>query len=279
MYYTMNSRAITIIFSILVLLFLAPLSPFISDSFAEPSTAKSDNAPAGKKAEPAKAAENKAEAGTIQIKVENKAGTKNDAATKDNKAQNAAKPAKDKTAVKKEAPKKKAAPKSKKPAQPKAAKVEPQPAEISPAPPAAQTTVGTPAKQTAAPAYSAAKDPKVPPHMQAIANEFNSFASNWLDKSQQLSISGSKSVTRQGDKFLAFYQEIDKRTMRTEVKELPPAKAKESDTPYVGHIVYDIVVYECLGDSKEQALQGPFVRKTQSMREIFSYSGKNKAWR
>ncbi|WP_027185460.1 hypothetical protein [Desulfovibrio inopinatus] len=113
--------------------------------------------------------------------------------------------------------------------------------------------------------------------LSAIEKEFYAYAQNWLQKSAQLGVGTKKSdmqVTKIGDKFVASYQEIEFNSLRTEVK-----KKNYDHTPYVGHMCYKVLTHKSIADTKQAALNGPFVAQEHSMREIFGYDGKKKAWR
>ncbi|MEF3695927.1 LysM peptidoglycan-binding domain-containing protein [Desulfolutivibrio sp.] len=145
-------------------------------------------------------------------------------------------------------------------------------------------TVQTPAPQTPPVAASAASrhagktgiienDTDVP---KAIREEFQAYAKKWLDMSDELAVGTptTKKIRQVGGKWECSYRVMLKETMGSEVK-----RVFYDHTPYVGHITYQIISYRCEAPTKEAALKGPFEEKQESVREIFSYSGKDKAWR
>lgn len=111
---------------------------------------------------------------------------------------------------------------------------------------------------------------------RAIREEFQAYAKKWLDMSDELAVGTetNKKIRQIGDKWECSYRVMLKDTMGSEVK-----RVYYDHTPYVGHITYRIISYRCEAPTKEAALKGPFESKEESVREIFSYSGKNKAWR
>lgn len=143
-------------------------------------------------------------------------------------------------------------------------------------------TVSTPAPQTPLPTASARaagktgiieNDTDVP---KAIREEFNVYAKKWLDMSDQLAVGTptNKKIRQIGGKWECSYRVMLKDTMGSEVK-----RVYYDHTPYVGHITYRIISYRCEAPTKDAAMKGPFEEKEESVREIFSYSGKDKAWR
>ncbi len=111
---------------------------------------------------------------------------------------------------------------------------------------------------------------------KAIREEFQVYAKKWLDMSDELAVGTetNKKIRQIGGKWECSYRVLLKDTMGSEVK-----RVYYDHTPYVGHITYRIISYRCEAPTKEAALKGPFESKEESVREIFSYSGKNKAWR
>ncbi len=115
------------------------------------------------------------------------------------------------------------------------------------------------------------------PKLQAIEKEFYAYAQNWLQKTAQLGVGTNKSdiqVTKIGNKYVASYQEIEFNSLYTVVK-----KKDYKHTPYVGHMCYKVLTHKCVADTKQAALQGPFIAQEHAMREIFGYDGYKKAWR
>jgi LysM repeat protein len=111
---------------------------------------------------------------------------------------------------------------------------------------------------------------------KAIREEFQAYAKKWLDMSDELAVGTptNKKIRQIGGKWECSYRVMLKDTMGSEVK-----RVYYDHTPYVGHITYRIISYRCEAPTKDAALKGPFEEKEESVREIFSYSGKDKAWR
>ncbi len=111
---------------------------------------------------------------------------------------------------------------------------------------------------------------------KAIREEFQAYAVKWLNMSDELAVGTptNKKVRQVGGKWEASYRVMLKDTMGSEVK-----RVHYDHTPYVGHITYRIISYRCAAPTKDAALKGPYEEKEESVREIFSYSGKDKAWR
>jgi len=111
---------------------------------------------------------------------------------------------------------------------------------------------------------------------KAIREEFQVYATKWLIMSDELAVGTptNKKIRQVGGKWECSYRVMLKETMGSEVK-----RVFYDHTPYVGHITYRIISYRCEAPTKEAAMKGPFVEKEESVREIFSYSGKDKAWR
>ncbi|NDY57064.1 LysM peptidoglycan-binding domain-containing protein [Desulfovibrio sulfodismutans] len=111
---------------------------------------------------------------------------------------------------------------------------------------------------------------------KAIREEFQAYAKKWLDMSDELAVGTptNKKIRQVGGKWECSYRVMLKDTMGSEVK-----RVYYDHTPYVGHITYQIISYRCEAPTKDAALKGPFEEKEESVREIFSYSGKDKAWR
>lgn len=111
---------------------------------------------------------------------------------------------------------------------------------------------------------------------KAIREEFQAYAKKWLDMSDELAVGTptNKKIRQVGGKWECSYRVMLKDTMGSEVK-----RVYYDHTPYVGHITYRIISYRCEAPTKDAAMKGPFEEKEESVREIFSYSGKDKAWR
>ena len=115
-----------------------------------------------------------------------------------------------------------------------------------------------------------------PAALERIGKEFNEYCKNWINKLEQLGISsgGKKEIRKEGAKYIATWQEIRKQSMHTEVKQ-----TEYAHSPYVGHLTYDVVIYEAVGDTPEAAQKATPTNREQMMREIFSYSAEKKGWR
>lgn len=140
---------------------------------------------------------------------------------------------------------------------------------------------GAPAVELAltGPRHGAAKtgvisnDTDVP---EAIRKEFLEYAKKWMDMSEDLAVGTEKNkkIRQAGGKWECSYRKVQKDTLGAEVK-----RVYYDHTPYVGHLTYRVITYTCEAPTKEGAIKGPFAAKEEAIREIFSYSGKNKAWR
>lgn len=111
---------------------------------------------------------------------------------------------------------------------------------------------------------------------QPIRDEFWRYAQKWVDELDRLGVgtAASKKVKQIGSQWEATYRIIIRESLGAEVK-----RVEYDHTPYVGHITYMQRVYTSVGPTKEAALRGPWTEKDEAIREIFSYSGKTKAWR
>lgn len=112
---------------------------------------------------------------------------------------------------------------------------------------------------------------------EKIKVEFHDYATKWLQKSAALSQSNKdrKEVKQEDGRYVASYGVILINTMQTEVK-----RVDYDDTPYVGHITYQLEMHRTYGNTAQAALASTQEEvKQESMREIFSYSGKKRAWR
>jgi len=111
---------------------------------------------------------------------------------------------------------------------------------------------------------------------QAIRDEFMRYAYKWVDELDNLGVGTwkNKKIKMVDGQWEASYRVIIRDSLGSEVK-----RVEYEHTPYVGHITYVQRVYTSRGPTKELALKGPFSEKDESIREIFSYSAQNKAWR
>ena len=111
---------------------------------------------------------------------------------------------------------------------------------------------------------------------QPIRDEFLRYANKWVDELDRLGVgtAHNKKIRQVGGTWEATYRVILRESIGAEVK-----KVDYDHTPYVGHITYMQRVYTCQAPTKQAALAGPFTEKDEAVREIFSYSGKDKAWR
>jgi len=111
---------------------------------------------------------------------------------------------------------------------------------------------------------------------QPIRDEFWRYAQKWIDELDRLGVGTpqNKKVKQVGSQWEASYRIIIRDSLGAEVK-----RVEYDHTPYVGHITYTQRVYTSVGPTKEAALRGPWTEKDEAIREIFSYSGKTKAWR
>jgi LysM repeat protein len=113
---------------------------------------------------------------------------------------------------------------------------------------------------------------------QAIRDEFYRYAIKWLDELETLGVGtyAHKKIHQVGSQWEATYRIVMRESLGAEVKRV---HYEAEDTPYVGHITYVQRVYTSVGPTKQAALAGPYTQKDEAIREIFSYSGKKKAWR
>ncbi|KHK01440.1 LysM peptidoglycan-binding domain-containing protein [Desulfovibrio sp. TomC] len=111
---------------------------------------------------------------------------------------------------------------------------------------------------------------------QAIRDEFWRYAQKWVDELDRLGVgtAQNKKIRQVGSQWEATYRVIIRDSLGAEVK-----RVEYDHTPYVGHITYTQRVYTSVAPTKDAALRGPWTEKDEAIREIFSYSGKNKAWR
>jgi len=112
---------------------------------------------------------------------------------------------------------------------------------------------------------------------EKIKVEFHEYARKWLEKSANLSqtTKSHKDVKMEDGRYVASYSVILINTMGTEVK-----RVDYDDTPYVGHITYQLEGHRTFGPTAQAASSSSEEEvKQESMREIFSYSGKKRAWR
>jgi len=125
------------------------------------------------------------------------------------------------------------------------------------------------------------KKPAIPlddPRALEVAKEdFLTFSKAFLIKCERLGLDthGKANVTTEGNHFVAAYKEIKMDSIRVEVHR--PEEGIEQ-TPFVGHLIYEVVIHQSEGLTKEAALAGTVVTKDQTMREIFRYDRKKKAW-
>jgi len=111
---------------------------------------------------------------------------------------------------------------------------------------------------------------------QAIRDEFLRYAQKWVDELDRIGVGTehSKKIKQVGGQWEASYRVIIRESLGAEVK-----RVEYDHTPYVGHITYLQRMYTCTAPTKQAALAGPFTPKDEAIREIFSYSAANKAWR
>lgn len=111
---------------------------------------------------------------------------------------------------------------------------------------------------------------------QNIRDEFLVYARKWVDELDRLGVGTitNKKIKQVGGQWEATYRVIIRESLGAEVK-----RVEYEHTPYVGHITYMQRVYTSVGPTKQAALAGPYTSKDEAIREIFSYSAKNKAWR
>jgi hypothetical protein len=117
-------------------------------------------------------------------------------------------------------------------------------------------------------------DPKA---LDLAKEDFLNFSKIFLIKCDRLGLDtqGRANVSQEGGKYVAVYKEIKMDTIQVEVKR--PEEGREH-TPFVGHLVYQVLTRQSEGATKEAALKGKFETKDQTMREIFRYDKKKKAW-
>lgn len=113
---------------------------------------------------------------------------------------------------------------------------------------------------------------------QNIRDEFYQYAIKWLDDLERLGVGtfAHKKIRQVGGQWQATYRVVMRESLGAEVKKV---NYEAEDTPYVGHITYVQRVFTSVGPTKQAALAGPYTQKDEAIREIFSYSGKKKAWR
>lgn len=113
---------------------------------------------------------------------------------------------------------------------------------------------------------------------QPIRDEFLRYANKWLDDLETLGVGtfAHKKIHQVGGQWEATYRIVIRESLGAEVKKV---NYEAEDTPYVGHITYVQRVFTSTGPTKQAALAGPYQQKDEAIREIFSYSGKKKAWR
>ena len=107
--------------------------------------------------------------------------------------------------------------------------------------------------------------------------EFNEYAKKWLEKSAALAqnTKDRKEVKQEDGRYVASYSVILLHTMQAEVK-----RVQYDDTPYVGHITYQVEVHRTYGPTAQAAMAAKDEEiKQESMREIFSFSRQKHAWR
>jgi LysM repeat protein len=112
---------------------------------------------------------------------------------------------------------------------------------------------------------------------EKVKTEFNDYARKWLEKSTALAqnTKDRKEVKMEEGRYVASYSVILPDTMHTEVK-----RVDYEDTPYVGHITYEVEVHRSYGPTAQAAASAKDEEvKRESMREIFSFSGQKRAWR
>ena len=125
------------------------------------------------------------------------------------------------------------------------------------------------------------KKPPIPlddPRALDMAKEdFLAFAKAFLLKCERLGVDtcGKADVIADGNHFVAVYKEIKMDSIRVEVRR--PEEGADT-TPFVGHLIYEVVTRQSEGPTREAALGGVFQTKEQTMREIFRYDRKKRAW-
>jgi len=113
---------------------------------------------------------------------------------------------------------------------------------------------------------------------QSIRDEFLRYANKWVDELETIGVGTfhAKKIRQVGSEWEASYRVILRESLGAEVKKV---NHEAEDTPYVGHITYVQRMFTSVGPTKQAALAGPYTSKDECVREIFSYSGKKKAWR
>ena len=125
------------------------------------------------------------------------------------------------------------------------------------------------------------KKPSLPtddPRALDMAKEdFLTFSKAFLLKCERLGLDtqGRINVTQEGSQFLAERKEIKMESIHVEVHR--PEEGSDQ-TPFVGHLIYDVAIHQSSGATKEAALAAAVETKDQTMREIFRYDRKKKAW-
>jgi hypothetical protein len=116
-----------------------------------------------------------------------------------------------------------------------------------------------------------------PRALDLARDDFLTFAKAFLIKCERLGVDthGQADVIADGNHFLASYKEIKMDSIRVEVHR--PEEGSDT-TPFVGHLIYEVVTHQSEGPTKEAALAGAFQTKEQTMREIFRYDRKKRAW-
>ena len=112
---------------------------------------------------------------------------------------------------------------------------------------------------------------------EKVKADFHEYARKFLEKESTLSenTKAHKDVKQDGGRYVATYSVILMDTMETEVK-----RVEYSDTPYVGHITYQMEVHSTYGATPQEAMASTAEEvKQESMREIFSYNGQKCVWR
>jgi hypothetical protein len=88
-----------------------------------------------------------------------------------------------------------------------------------------------------------------------IQEELDVFVLSYVETAnKRLSVNRSKpKVTREGDKYVARFTEIDTSSVTAEVR---PSKSKHFE--YVARLRYHEMTYECEGKTRKAALKGPW---------------------
>ncbi len=80
-----------------------------------------------------------------------------------------------------------------------------------------------------------------------------------------------KQVVKTRDGYRAWFQEADRNSLRTELRESPHGNVCN----YVGYIIYNEYTYESVGKTRDEAVNGHFrIIKTRKMRELSVYDTK-----